>query len=518
MNTYADMGRAPAKFTGRLIWYGATVFITSAILLVLEIVAGRLLAPYIGVSLYTWTSIIGVILAGLSLGNWVGGVIADRGASETTVGVILAIGALACFGILSLLMLVARPLQVSELSLLSASFVYVLSLFFLPAVLLGVVTPLLTTIALKLDDRTGHVVGRMHALAALGSIVGTFVTGYWLVQTIGTKNIVMGTSAVLACLAVPYLKTLRPRIPIAAGALLLFGALAFTTYKVQGFVNPCDRESNYYCLRVVDEHDFRGQVAARSLVLDHLSHSINVRSAPDDLWMSYVHAMDEMIHYHRSNPGSLRYFFAGGGAYTLPRALRYRYPDADITVSEIDPMVTAVAKSELYFDSDDIRIIHGDARIALQSLEDGKFDVVVTDVYHDIAIPYHLTTVEYHRLVKSRLETEGMHLMNVVDAFPDAMLVKSISKTLQTQFRYVDIWLEPTAEVPTRMTYLISATDRFPPPESLKSQNGEYRIWHRVTDYVHNTGTPVNSTPILRDDFAPVEKLVSTMIVGKAGL
>ncbi len=506
------------RFTGKLIWYGTTVFVTSAILLVLEIVAGRLLAPYIGVSLYTWTSIIGVILAGLSIGNWIGGVIADRGASETTVGVTLAIGALACFGILSLLMLVARPLQLSELSLLSASFLYVLALFFLPAVLLGIVTPLLTTIALRLDDRTGHVVGRMHALAALGSIVGTFITGYWLVQTIGTKKIVMGTAAVLAVLAVPYLRTLRPRIPIVAGALLLFGALAFTTYRVQGFINPCDRESNYYCVRVVDEHDYRGNVAARSLILDHLSHSINVRNAPDDLWMSYVHAMDEIIHYHRPNAGSLKYFFAGGGAYTLPRALRYRYRDADITVSEIDPMVTAVARSELFFDSDDIRIIHGDARVALQSLQNEKFDVIVTDVYHDIAIPYHMTTVEYHQLVKSHLRSNGMHLMNVVDAFPDALLVKSISKTLQTQFRYVDIWLEPTAEVPTRMTYLISATDRFAPPDFVKSRNGEHRIWHRVTDYVHSTGTPINRTPVLRDDFAPVEKLVSTMIVGKAGL
>ena len=48
-----------------LAWYGGTVFVSSALLLVLEIVAGRLLAPYVGVSLYSWTSIIGVILAGL---------------------------------------------------------------------------------------------------------------------------------------------------------------------------------------------------------------------------------------------------------------------------------------------------------------------------------------------------------------------------------------------------------------------------------------------------------------------
>ena len=57
----------------RIAWFGATIFLSSGILLVIEITAGRLIAPYVGVSIYSWTSIIGVILAGLSLGNWLGG-------------------------------------------------------------------------------------------------------------------------------------------------------------------------------------------------------------------------------------------------------------------------------------------------------------------------------------------------------------------------------------------------------------------------------------------------------------
>ncbi len=508
----------PNRSTGTLFWYGSTVFLSSAFLLVLEIVAGRLLAPYVGVSLYTWTSIIGVILAGLSLGNWAGGRIADRGAGELTVGVTLAVSAIACFGILSLLMLIARPLQSVELSLLSASFIYVLALFFVPAILLGIVTPLLTTIALKLDSRTGRVVGRMHALAALGSIAGTFVTGYWLVQTIGTKNIVMGTSAALAILAIPYLRQLRPRAPIMIGAALVFGALFIATHKVQGFVNPCDRESNYYCLRVIDEHDFRGEVTARSLILDHMNHSTNVKDSPDNLWVPYVQAMDEIVHLHLPNAASLRYFFAGGGGYTHPRALRYRYQDADITVSELDPTVTAIARSSLFFDSQNIRIIHADARVTLKSLANERFDVVITDVFHDLAIPYHLTTVEYHQLVKSRLTQRGLYLLNVVDVFPDARLVKAILKTLKTQFRHVHVWLERPPNVPTRLTYVVSASDRFPAPDLVEARRGEPRIWYRVTAMLDTAGTPLDRIPILSDDFAPVDKLVSTLFTGQAGL
>ena len=67
------------------ILYGIAVFVSSAVTLVLEITAGRLIAPYVGVSIYSWTSIIGVVLAGLSLGNWLGGAWADCGRANRDV-------------------------------------------------------------------------------------------------------------------------------------------------------------------------------------------------------------------------------------------------------------------------------------------------------------------------------------------------------------------------------------------------------------------------------------------------
>ena len=180
-----------------LIWYAATVFVSSACLLVLEIVAGRLLAPYVGVSLYTWTAIIGVILAGLSLGNWLGGVWADRGGGEYAVGFTLLAAGAASLGILLLLTWIAPLVNEQRFGLLGTSFILVLTLFFVPALLLGVVTPILTTLALQLPLRTGRVVGTLHALAALGSIAGTFLTGYLLIQYLGTRLVVFGTALTL---------------------------------------------------------------------------------------------------------------------------------------------------------------------------------------------------------------------------------------------------------------------------------------------------------------------------------
>ncbi|MES9845449.1 MAG: fused MFS/spermidine synthase, partial [Candidatus Sedimenticola sp. 6PFRAG5] len=319
--------------------YALTIFLSSAFLLVLEMVAGRLIAPYVGVSLYTWTSIIGVILAGLSLGNWIGGVWADRGGSDRSAGLVLVGSALASLAVLLILTLVAPLLQESELSLLSISFLMVLSLFFLPAVLLGIVTPLLTTLALKLDQRTGHIVGLMHALAALGSILGTFVTGYWLVQYIGTRSIIIATSIGLFLLALPLLRRTRPAAPLAA--LVVAALLSGAIWVQDGFANPCYRESSYFCIRVVDSTPEVPFGEARSMILDHLLHGTNHKQEPGLLLAPYVQLMDELVleQWNGHPPQGMSFFYAGGGAYTQPRAVQSLYTDAEITVAELDPNV-----------------------------------------------------------------------------------------------------------------------------------------------------------------------------------
>ncbi len=437
------MPSAPGAHRARLAGYALTLFLSSAALLVLEVAAGRLIAPYVGVSLYTWTSVIGVVLAGLSLGNWLGGVWADRGAGPRAAGLALLGSALACLAVLLLLTVTAPLLQASHLSLLSTSFLLVLSLFFLPAVLLGVVTPLLITLALRLDARTGHVVGMMHALAALGSIVGTFVTGYWLVQYLGTRTIIWATAAALALLAVPLLRGTRP---LATGVALLGAAFITAATLVQGgFASPCDRESPYFCLRVVDASAEAPLGEARSLVLDHLIHGTNHRQQPGLLLAPYVQLMDELVleHYAGAPPAGLRFFFAGGGAYTQPRAVESLYPDAEVTVAELDPEVTATARERLFVDTEAMAIHHEDARVVLARLPaEARFDVIVTDVFHDISVPYHLVTAEFARLVRSHLAPDGLYALNLVDRFPDPLLVKSLVKTLGREFPRVEVWLD----------------------------------------------------------------------------
>jgi len=501
----------------RLLWYAFTVFISSACLLVLEIVAGRLLAPYVGVSLYTWTAIIGVILAGLSLGNWLGGVWADRGGGEYAVGCTLLAAGVASLGILLLLTWIAPLVNDQRFGLLGASFILVLTLFFLPAVLLGVITPMLTTLALQLRLRTGRVVGTLHALAALGSICGTFLTGYLLIQYLGTRVVVCGTALTLIGLGLPFLRgRLRGSI-----ALLIIGLIPLLWFGWErgGFRNPCQRESSYFCIRVVDSSDEAPYGEARSLILDHLLHGTNHQQDPRLLIAPYVHLLDELLNdaLRREQINNPRVFFGGGGAYTQPRAVIARYPGAEVVVAEIDPVVTEVARESLFLRTDQLRVQHTDARLALARFADKHFDAVVTDVFKDVAVPHHLVTEEYARLVHDRLRRGGLYVLNVVDLFPDARFAKSLMKTLNRVFRHVHAFLHELPEQPQRVTLVITASDEFLPGEIINSRSGLRRRWFRITEPLLATGTPLASLPVLRDDHAPVERLISALLVGHAG-
>ncbi|MEW8441858.1 MAG: fused MFS/spermidine synthase [Candidatus Thiodiazotropha taylori] len=497
----------------RLLGFSLAVFLSSAALLVLEILAGRLLAPHIGVSLYTWTSIIGVILAGLSLGNWLGGVWADRGADGRVAGVAMALAGIYAMLALPLMDGLGGLLAAQQVGLLGSSFVFAFTLFAPPAVAIGIVTPLLTTRALDLDPRAGHVVGRMHALAAIGSIVGTFAAGYWLVQSFGSRAILFGTGVGLILLAAPFL--MRMRLPVLVILVLATLFSALLSLSQQGLRGSCDRESQYFCIRVVDRSSDAPFGQARGMVLDHLLHGINHDTDPRIIIAPYVHAIDELVyaHFNQRYDAGLEWFFLGGGSYTHPRAVQALSPESSVTVAELDPMVTLTAVEKLYLEPEAMRILHEDGRRALTA-ESGKFDVIVGDVFHDVAIPEHMVTLEFAEIVRNRLNADGIYLMNIVDAFPDPRLVRAISKTLSEVFTHVDLWMEgvPGAE---RVTFVLSATNSERPAEIVQARFGFERTWFRVTEKLMALGKPLDELPILTDDYAPVERLIAGLLLGE---
>jgi MFS family permease len=177
-------------------------FLANGGLLVIELVAGRILAPTVGVSLYTWTAVIGVVLAGLSLGSWLGGKLADARPGRSLLSLLFLLSAGASALVLVFdndLDAVAAPFtwptiwQVLWLSTL---------VFFLPSVLIGMVTPMIVKLSLSSLEVTGRVVGRIRGAAELGGIIGVFLTGFVLISAFGTRSIVACVAIMLAALGI----------------------------------------------------------------------------------------------------------------------------------------------------------------------------------------------------------------------------------------------------------------------------------------------------------------------------
>ena len=175
------------------------VFVASGCTLVLELVAGRVLAPFVGVSIQTWTSVIGVVLAGISLGNYLGGVLADRSGSNRLLGVLLAAGGLASLGVLPLATGLG-PVTPRSYPLVFRIVLLTTLLFFAPSLLLGMVPPVAVRCTLHDLDRAGKVVGRIYAASTAGSLAGAFLTGFVLVAYFGTRAIILSVGLTLIVL------------------------------------------------------------------------------------------------------------------------------------------------------------------------------------------------------------------------------------------------------------------------------------------------------------------------------
>nr|MBA3851008.1 fused MFS/spermidine synthase [Chloroflexota bacterium] len=345
------------------------VFATSGAILVLEILAGRLLAPYVGVTLETYTGIIGTVLAGISLGTWLGGRAADRAAPRRLLGPLLVAG-----GALALLIVPAISL-VAALGPGSGPAAIVLfsaAAFFAPAAVLAAVTP--TVVKLQLHDlsRTGRVVGRLSAIGTAGAIAGTFLTGFVLVSALPTRPIVIAVGATLIAAGIVVWITMGrardTRLPLIALAALLAGA-GWSTAAPQ----PCERESTYFCMRVEADP---ARESGRTLYLDTLRHSYVDLADPRHLEFSYARIVGDVLASMAPDDEPLSALHIGGGGFTLPRYLAATRPGSSSVVLELDPTVVALAREELGLrTSEELEVRVGDARLALADLPDDGYDL-----------------------------------------------------------------------------------------------------------------------------------------------
>ncbi|MBI5199709.1 MAG: fused MFS/spermidine synthase [Nitrospirae bacterium] len=500
-------------------------FIASFCILVIEIVAGRILAPFVGVSLYTWTSIIGVVLAGISIGAYLGGKLADRFPGRKTLGLLLLLSGIATLTIPAVTNLVAG--YKFPTSLMLRILIVTMITFFIPSCTLGMISPVVVKLAVRNLEKVGNIVGKIYAFSTLGSIFGTFAAGFLLISWMGTRHIILVMGGILILTAVIWGALFKTKTP-ALGFLLLPPVLLLGVYdyafkpRLNSYIDYY-KESDYYTIKVWHTLNPDGEIL-KALILDNLTHSyINLHN-PLHLEYQYERIYSEILRWKFRKDSSFRSLTIGGGGYTFPRYMEVYYPKAGINVVEIDPEITRVAYKYLGLPQDtSIRTYNEDGRWFVMNCKE-KYDLIFIDAYNDLSIPFHLTTKEFTHLLKNILTPDGILLTNIIDNFQKGSFLPSYIRTLQEVFG-------------KRNIHVISVSDDFEKrgPSTYIVMTGKGNI--EISDFEHylkdSFGDKATSkivpetvlkeflekkySVVLRDDYAPVDNLIAPVFEERFG-
>lgn len=476
------------------------VFGSSAAVLVVEIVALRLLAPYLGLTLETSTLVIGIALTAIALGSWLGGRVADQVDPHRLIAPALGVSGVVVA--LTPLLLRTTAEWASPLLLLVAA-----GTLLVPGALLSAVTPFVTKLRLTSLAETGTVVGRLSGVGTFGAIVGTVLTGFVLVSRLPVSSILIGLGAllVLGALLTGWRARRWRRASAVALATVVAGTLA-TAFAPGG----CDAETRYHCARIVADPD---RATGRTLVLDGLRHSYVDVEDPTYLRFGYVRAIAAVVDTTFPAGEPLAAHHIGGGGLTFPRYLAAARPGTRSLVSEIDGGVVRIDREQLDLRAStgiDVRV--EDGRLGLKRLETDSRDLVVGDAFGGVSVPWHLTTSEALGDVHRALKDDGLYAANLIDHGRLAFARAEVA-TLAEAFEHVavmgapvDIGLDPAA-TPVGGNLVVLASDRpFDAPAIQKALNTRETGWRIATGDTVTAWT--GDAPVLTDDHAPVDQLL----------
>lgn len=463
---------------------GALVFGSSGAVLVVEIIAARLLAPYVGLDIETYTTIIGVVLAGISAGAWLGGRAADLVDPRVLLGPMLLGGGLLTATTVPAVQLLGDVGDGSGLALVAIT----AAAFFMPAALLSSITPLVIKLQLRALADTGGVVGRFSALGTIGALLGTFLTGFVLIPLAPTSDLMVGLGAALAICGSFLLAGAGVRVAPLLVVPLAVGGVAISLLSP----TSCDVESVYSCARIVPDPD---RADGRTLYVDDVRNSYVALNDPTHLEYEYLRRFVDLVDRRWPAGEPLRALHLGGAGFTFPRYLEAARAGTESTVLEIDREIVELAESELGLERDEeLKVRIGDARRSLDELGAERYELIVGDAFSGRSVPWQLTTAEAVELIRGGLDRGGLYLMNLIDGEPWD-LTRAEIVTLQRSFEHVGAYL------PADDTYGNVALVASPEPLPVSTVPGARYLAGAELERFLDDASP------LRDDWAPVERL-----------
>lgn len=411
-----------------------TALVTGAIVMALEILGSRLLAPIFGNSLFVWGALIGVILAAMSSGYAFGGWASDRyRVAAVLAWLLLGSGAwtllMSWMGQVTILN-VAKAIEDPRWGPSLAAGVLLAP----PAFGLSGVMPALLRLAVVDMGYLGRHAGSMIALSTVGSLAGTWGTAFFLLSWLGTQTLVASLGAIQVVLGLLWLLQGSARVPKLAG-LFLTSLLIISWYVfgqapvVAGVVHQED--SPYQQVRVRDDDLFR------YLVLDRTWHAVMWRADPTTLFLPYSQLMVAAV---ALAPEPKRGLILGHGGGSLAKWLAQVWPELELDVVEFDPVVVQMA--ERYFEYHppaNHHVFVKDARVFLRDTT-ATYDVIWVDAFARHLVPFHLTTVEFFAELRRKLNPNGVVSVNLASSGGggDLQRASAVVQTLKSAFPTIE--------------------------------------------------------------------------------
>jgi spermidine synthase len=516
-------------------------FLAGAVLLAVEIAASRVLSPFFGNSLFVWGALIGVVLGGLAIGYWAGGALADRYPRPELLVAAIALGAA---GVLAIPFVDEPVLEAvvgwdpgPRADPLLASVL----LFGAPSVVLASVTPIAVRLRALDLARLGRTAGRLFSVSTIGSIVGTFATAFWLVPELGTDQVLGVAAAVLfvagAVVAVSERLLVGSFLTVGAAAAASVAAVSLApdtggtlsraagrnwspVYRVQTDPKQADdltyfgakvlyrKDSRYHQVAVVESNGVRTLRFGSSFQSEMYVHQ------PFRTSFEYT---DFFFLGPAYKPDAKRVLFLGLGGGSAPKRFWRDFPELQLQVVEIDPVVADVAH-RFFAVPDDARlpVAIEDARRWLDE-HDERWDVIAVDTFYDDGVPFHLTTREFLELVRSRLTPGGVVVTNLIGSAkgPSSKLVRAVYRTYRDVFPTVLV--HPLGAADAYGNVILVATDGAAPSKAfLRARWRALRAAHPTAPSLgtairerYDAFIPTSDVPTLTDAYAPVDALLS---------
>lgn len=497
----------------------ATTFICGMTVMAVELSASRLMAPYYGSSMITWTVLIGLVMTALSLGNFLGGRLADRPGTEENLFAMIWTASvwIALIPLLGKYVITGSFLVFAFIfpeSLLLAGVVFCcLAIFTIPCLLLGAATPCLVKLCLPDLDRTGRVAGELYALSTIGSIVGTFIPTFLTIPTIGTTRTFLLFALVLNLVAdAYYFSRAVKRKRLATVTLLLAALLVGPIPTSFAFWKPTlfEGESVYNYLQVTATEG-GGRALSTHVEIGHQSVFYPDHQVSGSYW-EYALAAPLM------RPGTASGtpwdgLILGFGAGTFARQARHFLPGANLTGVEIDGDIVRLGERFFGVQPADARVVVDDARtflrrpaIVMDPAPD-PVDVIFLDAFQDVTVPFHLSTREFFSEVLGWLGKDGVLVVNVNLRFKGKNgLLEHLAQTIRTAFPAVYRF-----DIPGGLNSLLFAPRS---PQAWEAFTRQVTGWpdrHPLAPLlreVRDLAVPVGPGPLLlTDEVAPVEFL-----------